>query len=69
MSNHITYCPRTGKEQFDTRSKAERVARGMKRRKHSKVVPTVYLCSDCRTYHITHYSYQKSRNIQQQKDE
>lgn len=69
MPNETTYCPRTGKERFETRTKAEKVARGMKRRKHNKETPTIYLCKDCRAYHITHYSYRKSRNIQQQKDE
>lgn len=57
----VQYCPVTGKEMFDRRRMAEKVAYRQGKRKHSTEHGSVYLCADCGKYHVTHYSYERSR--------
>ena len=57
------YCWRTGKECFDKRSQAERVAYRLNRRRHCTRRGSVYLCEYCGKYHVTHYSYEQSRRL------
>lgn len=59
------YCPITGKEQFHSRSDAERVAATFILKHRGN--PSVYLCNECHTYHLTHYTYQRSRKVRQKK--
>lgn len=56
------YCWRTGKECFDRRAQAERVAYRLNHRKHCTRRGAVYLCAECGKYHVTHYSYERSRS-------
>lgn len=58
----VQYCPVTGKEMFDRRRTAERVAYRQGRRKHQAEKGSVYLCAECGKYHVTHYSYERSRS-------
>lgn len=60
------FCLKCGKECFDRRSQAERVVYAHKRRRHSKECGSVYLCEHCGKYHITHYSYAKSKDMKEQ---
>jgi hypothetical protein len=62
MKEEVTYCPRNGKTQFASRAVAERVAKEMKRKRHTYVLPAVYFCEDCHTYHITTQSYARSKS-------
>ena len=58
-----SFCPKCGKECFDRRSQAERVAYSHKKRRHATEGGSVYLCEHCGKYHVTHYSYAKSKDM------
>lgn len=59
----INYCPKTGKQMFEKRSQAEKVAYRTKKRLHSTQKGSVYLCEHCGKYHVTHYSYEASKEF------
>lgn len=58
------YCWRTGKECFDRRAQAERVAYRLNHRKHCTRRGAVYLCEYCGKYHVTHYTYEQCRRLE-----
>lgn len=58
-----TYCWKTGKECFDRRTQAERVAYRLSRRKHCTRRGSVYLCEHCGKYHVTHYTYEANKEF------
>ena len=59
----VNYCKVTGKQMFDRRSQAERVAYRTKKRLHCTRRGAVYLCEHCGKYHVTHYSYEASKEF------
>ena len=59
----VSYCPETGKQMFDRRTQAEKVAYRTKRRLHCTMKGSVYLCPKCGKYHVTHYSYEASKDF------
>ena len=58
------YCPVTGKQMFDRRSQAEKVAYRTQRRKRCTKRGSVYLCQHCGKFHVTHYTYEDNRDFQ-----
>lgn len=65
---NIEYCGMTGKQKFDRKAQAERVAYRMKKRAHCKTYGSVYMCEYCGKYHVTHYSYERSRAFRTDKN-
>ena len=61
--NNVQYCPATGKQCFDRRTQAEKVAYRTKQRLHCKTKGAVYLCPECGKYHVTHYTYETSKDF------
>ena len=57
------FCTESGKECFDRRSQAERVMYNHKARRHTQNAGSVYLCPACGKYHVTHYSFAKSKDM------
>ena len=58
-----SYCPVSGKEQFDRRATAERALYGVHRRNHNNKPGAVYLCQHWGKYHITHYTYERCKQM------
>ena len=59
----VIYCPKTGKQCFDRRTQAEKVAYHTKRRLHCATRGSVYLCNECGKYHVTHYTYDTCKDF------
>ena len=55
------FCNTTGKRKFETRNDAQRALRNIHNRKGGN--GAAYLCPDCHRWHITHLSYQRSKEI------
>lgn len=60
---NVAYCPVTGKQMFDRRTQAEKVAYRTKNRLHCTRQGAVYLCGHCGKYHVTHYTYEHSKDF------
>ena len=61
--SRVNYCPVTGKQMFDRRSQAEKVAYSTKKRLRCTRRGSVYLCEHCGKYHVTHYSYEACKDF------
>lgn len=56
-------CPYNGKHRFPTQSDAVRAARRMNNQ--HKGLPSVYFCTHCNSWHLTHYSYRDGKYIRE----
>ena len=61
--SNVAYCPATGKQMYDKRTQAEKVAYRTKSRLHCKRQGSVYLCEHCGKYHVTHYTYEHAKDF------
>lgn len=55
------YCSLIGKQKFESRREALLAAQNTKRR--GKGCPSVYFCDVCKSWHLTHYSYEQSKAV------
>lgn len=60
---NVSYCPVTGKQMFDRRAQAEKVAYRTKNRLHTTKQGSVYLCEHCGKYHVTHYTHEQTKDF------
>lgn len=56
----IDYCKVTGKFRFKTKGDAQRALKNMSRKGTNGAC---YRCPDCHDWHITHFSYRRSKAI------
>ena len=57
----VNYCPVCGKACFSTANDAKRALSNLKKRKRPD--GACYFCKDCHSWHITHFSFRKSKAI------
>lgn len=60
-------CQRSGKAMYRTQGEAQQVIIRLYHRRREKARGSVYLCPECHSWHITHYTYEQRRKLENRK--